>query len=101
MASVQTQLPAKGDLVVGHHVLVFTKGNPVVGGKVVDVSTTGHRVKVSFGGVLGALGLKSRWFSWRRSTETYQCEHSKTDKYACVALRKGKLSLSTHTDKGA
>ncbi len=83
---IPTEKPGKGDLVKGHRVWVFSADDaPAIPGKVVEVSPSGHRVKIDFG-AFAAFGLSKRDFTWRRSVGAYQDCKDRTREGYGVAL---------------
>lgn len=88
---IKTKAPGKGDLVVGHRVYAFVARDlPAVPGKVVEVSPSGHMVRVEANETLVLFGLpRFCRFTWRKDVGAYQQIHQKTEKGLGLALRVG------------
>ena len=88
MATIQTQLPSKGDLVPGHDVYAFMPRDlPAIRGRIVAASDSGHRVTLEIDAGLAIFGLPRRTeWTWRRSVGAYQEKNSRTSKGWGLAL---------------
>lgn len=90
-ATIKTQRPNKGDLVVGHKVYAFMPGDlPAIPGTIVAVSASGHSVTMEVDRVLSIFGLPRRTeWTWRRSVGAYQEKRSRTSAGWGLALVRG------------
>lgn len=91
LSPIRTQAPKKGDLVVGHRVYAFVaKDLPAVPGKVVEVSPSGHMVRVETNETLVLFGLpRFCRYTWRKEVEAYQQINQPAKKGLGLALRLG------------
>jgi hypothetical protein len=91
LPTIKTVAPKKGDLVVGHRVYAFVARDlPAVPGKVVEVSPSGHMVRVETNETLVLFGLpRFCRYTWRKDAGAYQQINQKTEKGLGLALRVG------------